>query len=293
MNVVMLSRSVFPFHIYGGMEKYVYFLSKHLIQEGIDVEIVSSIPQKNSPRKKMYNGIKYTFLPPTADIRSILYLPRVYLFYKIAADFLGNKNFDILHSYGASSLFYLSSKKRAITVAQSFANEPFKIGGVKKVINYITMYPVAKHVMNSVDAIASEGSKQTNEIIDLYGVDKRKVFALPNGVELSFIRKCISKNKITRRDIGLKESDLVLLIVGRLAGYKGVNYAIDALSSLKKVIGNVKLIIIGAGPEEERIKLLIKKHGLENDVLHFKNIKEELLYSYYSLADICLSLSFL
>jgi len=53
----------------------------------------------------------------------------------------------------------------------------------------------------------------------------------------------------------------LILSVGRLVYYKGFEYAISAMSGL-----NAKLIIIGTGPEKEKLMNLIKELGLEKNV---------------------------
>ena len=63
MKIVMATRSVFPHHGYGGMQLYIYNLSKNLVRAGMDVEIVTSYMGKNKQYSEVYEGIKYTFLP--------------------------------------------------------------------------------------------------------------------------------------------------------------------------------------------------------------------------------------
>ena len=49
---------------------------------------------------------------------------------------------------------------------------------------------------------------------------------------------------------------------------------------------NVKLILVGTGSEEEKIKRLIKHLGLSEKIKHFKNIPDKLMFQLYTLADI-------
>jgi glycosyltransferase involved in cell wall biosynthesis len=53
----------------------------------------------------------------------------------------------------------------------------------------------------------------------------------------------------------------LILSVGRLVYYKGYKYAISAISGL-----NAKLLIIGAGPEKEKLRSLIKDLKLEENI---------------------------
>lgn len=291
MKVVMLSRVVFPYHGYGGMQKYVYFLSKYLIDCGIDVEIVSS-QVNNKSMKATYANINYTLLPPKdifgGDIYSRVSTPIKYRRFAInAALYLRKRKFDVLHSYGSTSLYYLFLPKRSPTIVQTFGNEPFKVKNKPlRLIYYIAFYLPALLTMRYADSIASEFEMQSEEIARLYHVKKEKIFLLPDGVEVGQIREYLLKSQMTRRDIDLKDDDFVLISVGRLVPSKGVSYLIDALYLLRKKIGNIKLILIGKGPEEAKIKSQIRAYGLEKTVLHYKDVSDSELFSYYGLADV-------
>jgi rhamnosyl/mannosyltransferase len=68
-----------------------------------------------------------------------------------------------------------------------------------------------------------------------------------------------------------------VLFVGRLVGYKGINYLIEAMKTTDK-----KLFIIGRGPERENLLSLVKQTGQENKIFILSNIdSQEALNAYY------------
>lgn len=80
-----------------------------------------------------------------------------------------------------------------------------------------------------------------------------KVHLVPHGVDLDgFAPRCFP-------DVG----GLQLLAVGRLVEKKGFHILIAAAARLR---GSFQLDIIGEGPEETRLRELIRKHGLEAKV---------------------------
>jgi glycosyltransferase involved in cell wall biosynthesis len=182
-------------------------------------------------------------------------------------------------------------RSRRPTVVQPFGNEEFKArkeeNFVKRIYLDLFIRSPKLYCLHHADAIASEGDLQSRELVELFHVPKEKIFILPDGVELDFIQRCISNSRITKRELGIDDADLVLINVNRLAPNKGVNYLIDALWILNNRTGlNVKLILVGAGPEEPKIKGQIRRLGLEDKVVHFKNIPDELMFQLYTLADI-------
>ncbi|MEW6095641.1 MAG: glycosyltransferase family 4 protein [bacterium] len=271
------------------MERYIFFLAKYLKEKGINVEIItSSVDGKK--RQETYEGINFIFLAPqvvTKGIFKFLMFPITHhLFTLNIARYLKNIDFDILHSFGGTPVFYnIFVKKRPPVVNQPFGLEPFKTKGLRKIYNYLFWYLFAKCILKTSDAIASEGDNQTQDIIKIFNISKEKCFNLPDGVDVSIIEKHTANPKITRADIGLKLTDFVLINVNRLAPNKGVKYLIDALNILRKTIKDIKLIIIGTGSEETNILRQIENYGLKDIVLHFKNVDDEKLYNYYSLAD--------
>ena len=98
------------------------------------------------------------------------------------------------------------------------------------------------------------------------GIDKEKITAIHNYIELE--------------DYNMKtEDDNYILYFGRLAKEKGILYLLNAVSKAKKEINDIKLYIAGTGPEEKKIKEIIKRNKLEQNVellgfLNHNKVKE-------------------
>lgn len=285
MKVVLSTRHVYPFQGYGGAQKYTYSLAKHLCKNGVEVEIITN-SSDGKARKETFDDIEYTFFPPPVDTTPWGMVATFLPFTKRIAEYLRSQNFDILHSFSGTAFYYSFFSDRVPIIAQGFGNEPYKATRLfDKVYNYVTFYPNGWWCFQRADAIASEGEIQTKEIVDIFHVSEEKIVVLPDGVDVSFAQQCTKSNFVTRDELGLKSDDFVLINVNRLASNKGVNYLIDALKLLGSRISNLRLILVGTGPEEPDIISMIEDYGLKNVVLHFKNIEDSLLFAYYGLAD--------
>jgi glycosyltransferase involved in cell wall biosynthesis len=290
MKIVITSRAVWEIHGFGGMERYVYFLGKHLAKNGHEVEVVTSLSRKAGRDVSADQYMKITFLPPYIN-RGFLNPVRYWLFTRNCAKYLRKIEFDIVHACGITAYHYLCSMNKRPVIVQPFGNEEFKAReeenfAQRMYIDFFIRKPKI-YCLQHADAVASEGDLQSREIMELFKVPKEKIFTLPDGVELDFIQKCISNSKITREELGIQDADLVLINVNRLAPNKGVNYLIDALwilNNRNKL--NTKLILVGTGPEESKIKDQIKRLRLEDKVVHFKNIPDERMFQLYTLADV-------
>lgn len=299
MKVILASRAVYPFHPYGGTEKYIYFLAKALVAEGIDVEIVASLPEGRQRRGK-YQGITYTFISCYINwTKANALLPSLYhlLFTFNLARYLCKQKFDILHSYGIAPYVYLHFRRRVPVVYQPFERTYdfralpkgdktwwFKRKLVNRAGRHFDVYSITH-----ADAIASEGDLQSETLAQLLGNNSQRIFNLPVGVDIQLISRALKLGKLSRQDLGLADNDLVLLSVNRLVAAKGIGYLIEALKLVKREVTNSKLILIGTGPEEKRIKTQIEASNLTDSVVHLKKIPDNLLYRCYALSDIYVS----
>lgn len=296
MRVVISSRVIYPFHSYGGVEKYFFYLGKYLVKQGVDVEIItSSIGGKKS---EVYEGIKYTFIaPPSGSKGSLIPLTLLHLFSMNLARYLRRTEFDILHSYDMTPYYYSRFKHRVPVVFTPFllyeVCAPTQLKGVNRILvmglgRYFFRRSLIKYLLTNADAVVSEGDFQTEDIMELFGLDRKKFYNLPPGVDISQIKEGLKSQRISRTDLGIGD-DLVLISVNRLEQVKGINYLIDAFNLIKERLEKSRLILIGTGSEEGRIIDQMKRYGLMDNIIHLKNVSEEALYNYYALSDIYLS----
>ena len=283
MKIVMLTRESLPFHSYGGMQRYVWCLARYLAREDIEIEFVLP-PSYHNEKTEIIDNVKFTFIGPT--VRKPFFWTRYLLFSLRASRYLSKQEFDILHGFEICPFFYLLKKKRKPVVVQSFGNEPLKTIGIKRTFHRLRWVPFFKSVVRNSDFVGSIGKKQTEELQQLYGISKQKIFLLPDGVELEKISQLQGRSTKARHDIGFKNGDPVLICVSRFAPNKGIQYLIQAMRILVSRSENMRLILIGSGTEEKYIDKLVKRSSLTSNIRHFKNLSDEELFQYYRLSDI-------
>lgn len=77
-----------------------------------------------------------------------------------------------------------------------------------------------------------------------------------------------AERRRVRDEIGLSDATRLVLCLGRLSPEKGHPFAIEAMASLVHERGlDVRLAILGHGPEKERLEACVKRHRLESHVL--------------------------
>ena len=135
---------------------------------------------------------------------------------------------------------------------------------------------------HKVITVTKEAKK---ELLKRCMINAKKVVVYPNTVKKSFY---LNKN------IDLKISadyskKFVLLYIGNTSKRRGLETVIDSLSSLKKKILNIKLIIIGESSFDKELRLKVKKLNLSNFVDFVGWKKENELYKYLLITHLGIS----
>jgi len=114
--------------------------------------------------------------------------------------------------------------------------------------------PAADHVVTVCRPFAG--------MIRRYGVPANRISVLHNSVT-PYVAPSADLVTATRARFGLAEGVPVILAVGRLSREKGHCDLIDAVAGLKQV----RLVLVGEGPERDRIEKRIRALGLSNAVV--------------------------
>lgn len=94
------------------------------------------------------------------------------------------------------------------------------------------------------------------------GVPRARITVLHNGVrEMGAVPAAVAA---ARRALGLRDSERVVLAVGRLSREKGQAYLIRALPALR---GRARLVIVGDGPDRSSLEELARALGVQRSVI--------------------------
>ena len=109
---------------------------------------------------------------------------------------------------------------------------------------------------------------QTQGIVDdIKGrFSQKKVFWLPNGVDLSFYNPAKVSRSEFRQNKGFKTEDLIFFYGGILGHAQGLELILETANALKKY-EDLHFVIQGSGPEKEKLIDLKKRYALKN--MHF------------------------
>ncbi|MFC1700726.1 glycosyltransferase family 4 protein [Patescibacteria group bacterium] len=182
-----------------------------------------------------------------------------------------NLTWSIMASYGGflGSFFkkFHSDKPFLLTLQEGDAPELIleKVGFFKSSF---------KKIFKRADYIQSISSFLDNWA-EKMGIDSNKRVIVPNGVD--------SKKFATELIHEHIHDHKIILTVSRLVKKNGVD---DLIKAGQYLNFDFKIIIIGSGKNEKKLKKLVKKLKLENKVIFQGQIKYGELPKYYALADV-------
>ncbi len=167
---------------------------------------------------------------------------------------------DIIHSHGfradlVNSLLPFKESKKISTVHNYPQYDYCYMYGYK--IGYISykLHLVALRKLNCVIGV-SEGV--TKNLLNLYGRNDIFIRTVKNFVDPEIFYPVDNDIKITlRKKYKLPLYDKIFVFSGKLIRRKNIEVLIKAFSKLRS--RKIKLLIVGNGPEEERLRYLINK----------------------------------
>lgn len=132
-------------------------------------------------------------------------------------------------------------------------------------------------------------NRRMQELYKIYG-GKLEPYIHPNATDLRPIENRDERVRELYRDYGITENETVFLFVGRLIERKNIFFIARALGILKQKCEKAfKMIYVGAGPDEERLRSLIKDEGIEENVIISGRISDRAkLADFYAAADLFL-----
>ncbi|MFQ5932415.1 MAG: glycosyltransferase, partial [Nitrospiraceae bacterium] len=117
-----------------------------------------------------------------------------------------------------------------------------------------------------LDMVIVTGSALTRRaLIERDGLEAERVTAFPIGIDLEYFRPGPPERDL-RLELGLGPDHRLVGLISYLRAYKGHEYFIEAAARVLTREKDVTFLIVGEGPEEQRIRVRIARLGLAEQV---------------------------
>jgi glycosyltransferase involved in cell wall biosynthesis len=133
------------------------------------------------------------------------------------------------------------------------------------------------------------------QFIKNYGIPDEKITIIPDAIDNNLYLTYYNKFKNERDNLGKKfnlgKNDFVFLYVGQFIKRKNIFSILNAFKEAKQKDVSLKLILVGGGEEEGKIKDFIKKNKLEFSIIIIDFLDTEELSKIYTISDALILIS--
>jgi glycosyltransferase involved in cell wall biosynthesis len=250
----------------GGIESHIDHLSELIASRGNEVHILTRKYQDSQDiiavhdAQKRQKGIIIHRVKGHAVRRwGAVVDPRISW---IVNDVIKREKFELIHAHSIYS---------PMAMVTAYAGKTLRyiptVATNHSLWGNVLMRSLLKHLLSEeftrLDALIAV-SNAVKEDTERFCKDK-PIFVIPNGVDCdNFYPDATNREKI-RRYLGFDDKDIVIVTVGRLVPRKKMSELIQITHDLNKRY-NVKLLIVGDGPEKEKLVRLSRSLGMNGNV---------------------------
>ncbi len=109
---------------------------------------------------------------------------------------------------------------------------------------------------------------------------------IPNAVNPVDFPVIGTKDPELLAQLGLTVDDFVLGFIGSFYGYEGLDTLLDAVPAILAVDRNARVLLVGGGLEEDRLRAQARRLGIDDKVIFAGRVPHDDVARYYSLIDL-------
>ncbi len=282
MKIAMVTDTYYP--QLNGVSVSVDNFSSELKALGHEVTIIA--PKIGKYKDKKANIIRLPSLKILSSAEPALHIPfpipdkNFREFYHL--------DFDIVHAHGNgafSLLAYQLARMKNIPYVLTFHTvlteyTHYILNG--KIIKPSMIATGLKFFANRCDGIITPSEKM-KLALNSYGV-KKSISVIPNILLEKNFKK--EKSNYLRKRFSIPKESKILLSVGRLGKEKNFTFIIEVFEQLSKKDKNSNLVIVGPGPEKQKLQNLVIDKKLENRIHFTGKVQRNLMSKVYGSSDI-------
>lgn len=271
MNILHIYKDYFP--VLGGIENHVRIVAEAQAARGHDATVlVASLDRRT--RVETMNGVRLIKIARWINISSAPISPAMFAWARRL-----KRAFDIVHlhfPYPLGEMAHLFSGSRAKTVITYHSDI------VRQKVLRVVYRPFLWRVLRRADRILATSPRYI-ETSPYLSCLRDKCVVVPLGTQVErFADVDPARAANLRSQLSNNPPNRLILSVGRLRYYKGLDTMIRALPALP----TVRYIIIGTGPMEAEWRALAESLGVADRVVFAGEVPNAELPIYYHAADL-------
>lgn len=237
---------------------------------------------------RVYNEGKITLIrPPSISIRGLNRLSYFFHCKKIIRKTILENDIDVILLYGTAT-----NGIQTIDVADELNVPVFY--RLLDITHSLVKTPIVRQLAKKhEEKVIKKSTKILPIIPDLkryaleMGAIETNTEIFPLGINRELFKK-LPKNEKILHELGINQTDKVILFIGTLFEFSGLEKIIKNFDIILEQNPSAKLLIVGGGYQFDHLKSLIKKNHLESYVKMTGFLPQQILSEYLSLANICI-----
>ena len=117
------------------------------------------------------------------------------------------------------------------------------------------------------------------------GIARERITVIPNAVDANVFRFGAEADPDLRRSLGLGDATVVGF-AGSFYGYEGLDLLLQAAQKLLARYPNLRVLLVGGGPQEQNLKAQAQALGLGDRVIFTGRVAHAEVQRYYELIDV-------
>ena len=283
MKIVLISGTFPP--VIGGIEEFSYELAKHLSEDKrIDKVAVITFSDKIVGRESINKKLDVIRIHKSNFMKMELIF---------ICELFKRRKYDVFHntSLGISSFQspyfakLFAHKKSFVTVYGLDALSALgalDASGNKRISFGIKSF-IIKRIFDRVDKIIAFSDSTRTKVEVAYRLRTDKLRTIYPGVSVPEVTQ--AQVESLRKKFNINKEDFVVLFVGRLVERKGADDLIHALARIDEK-ENIKLLIVGDGPEKSKLLRLRNKLRMDDRILFAGMVPHQEVFPFYKLANV-------
>lgn len=280
MRVLMVSDDFLPNP--GGIAAHVYELSIALSELGHEIDLITG------------HDLRHSGSPPELPARVRLLQHRAFRW--SSAGYAGvalasarsirrarrEHRYDVCHWHSLIwETWAVAAAARGIP--RVFTNH--SSGFLRRARSKVRLHTQLRAIMRVPNWVITPSRELLDRSIDA-GFSRDKLRYIPNGVDVRSFRPGSADAELTRR-YGLKDGDRVVIAPRRLDPKNGIDVLVRALPALRAEVPNVKVLLVGDGPQRPLLERVVSELGVERSVVFCGSQPRAAMQAHLRLGHVC------
>ena len=117
------------------------------------------------------------------------------------------------------------------------------------------------------------------------GIPEDRVTVIPNAVDIAAFEYGSEPDLGLKAQLGL-DGKVIVGFIGSFYAYEGLDLLLEALPRMLEQMPDIRVLLVGGGPQEETLKALVATLGIEDRVVFAGRVPHQHVQRYYSIVEV-------